>query len=119
MTKYDPVEKYCSQIQILLEGGSKITEPRAGITSDMKGRWTIGAFQHDKQGEKETPSLKEMIWDNMAGTMQMVQFYNKASEDQISELNKLLDLGKLKDALVLMQKVLGVKFKGDLATDDT
>lgn len=115
----DPIEHYCSKINILLEGGSKITEPHAGITSDMKGRWTIGAFQHDKHGEKETPSLKEMIWDNMAGTMEMVQFYNKASDDQIAELDNLLNLGKLKDALNLMQKVLGAKFKGDLATDQS
>lgn len=111
--KNDPIDHYCSKINLIVEGGSKITEPHAGITSDMKGRWTIG------YGKEGTPSLKEMIWDNMAGTMQMVDFYNKAEPDQIEQLDGFLEKGNLKSALELMQKVLGVKFKGDLATDNS
>lgn len=43
----------------LREGGSKIKEPRAGITNDMSGRWTIKAFDTSRHGKKETPKMKE------------------------------------------------------------
>ena len=39
------------------EGGAKITEPNAGITSDQKGnRWSIDAYPEDK---KVTPPMRE------------------------------------------------------------
>lgn len=59
MKPVDPIQHYCSEILELQEGGSKISDYKAGLTSDMKGRWTIGAFQHSKANKKETPSLKE------------------------------------------------------------
>lgn len=43
----------------IAEGGSTIKEPRAGITSDMSGRWTINAFDTDTHNKKETPGMKE------------------------------------------------------------
>lgn len=55
----DHIDHFCSAIQLLNEGGSKITEPNAGITSDMTGRWTIGAFDTSKKNKKETPAMKE------------------------------------------------------------
>jgi hypothetical protein len=60
MVNYDPIDHYCFLIQEAInEGGSKIKEPHAGITSDMSGRWTIKAFDTDKHNKKETPEMKE------------------------------------------------------------
>lgn len=60
MVNYDPIDHYCALIQNAInEGGSKITEPHAGITSDMSGRWTIKAFDTSKHGKKETPEIEE------------------------------------------------------------
>jgi hypothetical protein len=45
----------------LKEGGAKMKpgEEHAGLTTDMKGRWTIGAFDTKKANKNETPVLKE------------------------------------------------------------
>jgi hypothetical protein len=60
MVNYDPIDYYCFLIQESInEGGSRIKEPRAGITTDMSGRWTIKAFDTDKKNKKETPSIEE------------------------------------------------------------
>lgn len=44
-----------------MEGGAKLTTPRGheGLTTDMKGRWTIGAFDTKHANKKETPAMKE------------------------------------------------------------
>ncbi len=55
----DPTDHYCREIVELHEGGSTIDDPVAGLTSDMKGRWTIGAFNHEDSNTKETPKLVE------------------------------------------------------------
>ena len=65
----DPIQHYCSQILELHEGGSKISDYRAGLTTDMKGRWTIGAFDTTKSNKKETPKMKEeRVKKNFEGT---------------------------------------------------
>lgn len=55
----DPLDHYCSEIVELHEGGSTIDDPIAGLTSDMKGRWTIGTFDTKKLNNKETPAINE------------------------------------------------------------
>ena len=60
MVNSDPVNHYCSLIdKSINEGGSKITDMRAGITSDMSGRWTISSFDTKHKNKKETPPIKE------------------------------------------------------------
>lgn len=61
MKSVDPINYYCSAIEKLIEGGAKLTTPRGheGLTTDMKGRWTIGAFDTKKSNKKETPEIKE------------------------------------------------------------
>lgn len=116
MNKIDPVEHYCSEIQMLLEGGSKITEPRAGITSDMKGRWTIGSFQHDKAGQKETPKLKELVYPNNLGAIEIGNLYKKAPQNVINQFEKYAfsdDPKDQKTAWGILQDFLGIKLQGD------
>lgn len=62
MVNFDPIDHYCSFIQQLAEGGAKLTTSRGheGLTTDMKGRWTIGAFDTSKKNKKETPPMKEV-----------------------------------------------------------
>jgi hypothetical protein len=62
MNKFDAIDHYCSAIdKTIKEGGAKLTTPRGheGLTTDMKGRWTIGAFDTSKKNKKETPAMKE------------------------------------------------------------
>lgn len=62
MNKFDAIDYFCSAIdKVIKEGGAKLTTPRGheGLTTDMKGRWTIGAFDTSKKNKKETPSMKE------------------------------------------------------------
>jgi hypothetical protein len=116
MSKTDPVEHYCSEIQMLLEGGSRITEPRAGITSDMKGRWTIGSFTHNEMGKKETPQLKELVYDNNLGAMEVGKLYRIAPQDVIDKFEKYAFSDNPKDqktAWQILQDFLGIKLQGD------
>lgn len=61
MVNLDPIDHYCSSIQKVMEGGAKLTTPRGheGLTTDMKGRWTIGAFDTKHKNKKETPPIQE------------------------------------------------------------
>ena len=62
MVNPDPVDHYCSLVlETINEGGSKISNYVAGLTSDMgKGkRWTINAFDTSKANKDETPKMKE------------------------------------------------------------
>ena len=115
MKNWDPVNHYCSAIQLLFEGGSEIVGPHShGITSDMKGRWTIGAFDTDKFGKKETPKLKELIYHNNMGAMEVFKFFEKATDEEKKEFDDLVNSGNQNAALKLIEKVLGIKFQGDL-----
>lgn len=50
-------------IRGIREGGSKLKpgEEHAGLTTDMTGRWTIGAFDTKKANKDETPAIKENL----------------------------------------------------------
>jgi hypothetical protein len=109
----DHIDHFCSAIQLLNEGGSKITEPNAGITSDMTGRWTIGAFDTSKKNKKETPALTELIYDNNAGVMEIGKFFNIATPEQEDKLLSLMNSNKIKEAWNFIEDVLGIKFQGD------
>lgn len=113
MVNYDPIDHYCFLIQEAInEGGSKIKEPHAGITSDMSGRWTIKAFDTDKQNKKETPSLKELIYSNNMGAMEVFKFFEKATDDEKAQLDTYINSGNQVAAWKLIEKVLGIKFQG-------
>jgi hypothetical protein len=115
MVNYDPIDHYCVLIQEAInEGGSKIKEPHAGITSDMSGRWTINAFDTDKHNKKETPKMKEAIYANNAGIMEVFKFFEKATDAEKQQFDDLVSTGNQNAALKLVEKVLGVKFQGDL-----
>ena len=115
MNKFDAIDHYCSAIdKTIKEGGAKLTTPRGheGLTTDMKGRWTIGAFDTSKKNKKETPAMKEAIYDNNAGIMEVFEFFKKASDDEKEAFDTLLNTGREKAAWNLIEKVLGIKFKG-------
>lgn len=121
MKSFDPINHYCSSIQKLLEGGAKLTTPRGheGLTTDMKGRWTIGAFDTKHANKKETPAMKEistlseLIYNNNAGVMEIGKFFNVATQEQEDTLLDLMKNGKTKEAWNFIENVLGIKFQGD------
>jgi hypothetical protein len=107
----------------LREGGSKIKEPNAGITNDMSGRWTIKAFDTSRHGKKETPPMKEVTGPNETATHEIGIFYTKAKDPQIEEYEAhMRNFEKYRDkkfqdlALNVVERFLGIKFKGPLAT---
>lgn len=94
---------------------AKITDYVAGLTSDMEGnRWTIHNFDHRKANKKETPPMKEVVHANNAGIMEIFKFFNIATEEQKKQFDDLVKIGNQNDALKLVEKVLGIKFQGDL-----
>lgn len=115
MKSVDIVNHYCSSIQKVMEGGAKLTTPRGheGLTTDMKGRWTIGAFDTSKKNKKETPALTELIYDNNAGVMEINKFFNVATPEQEDKLLNLMNNNKTKAAWNFIEDVLGIKFQGD------
>jgi hypothetical protein len=121
MKSFDPINHYCSSIQKLLEGGAKLTTPRGheGLTTDMKGRWTIGAFDTKHANKKETPAMKEistlseLIYNNNAGVMEIGKFFNVATQEQEDTLLDLMKNVKTKEAWNFIENVLGIKFQGD------
>lgn len=125
MKSVDTINHYCSSIQRLLEGGAKLTTPRGheGLTTDMKGRWTIGAFDTSKKNKKETPPMKEVSGVNEMGAHEIGKFYMKADDALINKfeeyMNKFYELGDKKFqnlAMNIIEKFLKIKFKGPLAT---
>jgi len=89
-----------------------------GLTTDMKGRWTIGAFDTSKKNKKETPEMKEAVYANNAGIMEVFKFFNVATEEQKKQFDDLVSSGNQNAALKLVEKVLGIKFQGDLALEE-
>ena len=119
MVNYDPIDHYCFLIQEAInEGGSKIKEPNAGITSDMSGRWRIKAFDTSVHGKKETPPMKEVVGINNAAIHEIGLFYQKASDELIRKFENLLNAGDEKGALSVVEKFHNVRFQGDLATGE-
>jgi hypothetical protein len=80
----------------------------------MKGRWTIGAFHHEKANKKETPKMKEAIHSNNAGIMEVFKFFENATDNEKSQFDELVNSGNSNAALQLMEKVLGIRFQGNL-----
>jgi len=105
----------------LNEGGAKLTTPRGheGLTTDMKGRWTIGAFDTKHANKKETPAMKEALYAGNAGIMEMFKFFEVATDDQKKQFDDLVNVGNQSAALKLVEKVLGIKFQGDLTLEKT
>lgn len=178
MVDPDPVNHYCSSIQKIIEGGAKLTTPRGheGLTSDMKGRWTISAFDTKHKNKKETPPIKEStseytplikkdddkkfvsvcawcdadkhlskkfddagwkvshgmckkhfedqvaelteaLYPNNAGVMEVFKFFEKATDEEKKQFDDLVNKGNQNAALRLIEKVLGIKFQGDLTLE--
>lgn len=119
MVTPDPINHYCSSIQKLMEGGARLTTPRGheGLTTDMKGRWTIGAFDTKHKNKKETPEMKEAVYANNAGIMEVFKFFNVATDAQKKQFDDLVNSGNQNAALKLVEKVLGIKFQGDLTLE--
>jgi len=99
-----------------MEGGAKLTTASGheGLTTDMKGRWTIGAFDTSKKNKKETPPMKEAVYSNNAGIMEVFEFFKIATDEQKMQFDNFVNNGNHKLALKLVEKVLGIKFQGDL-----
>jgi hypothetical protein len=119
MKSFDPINHYCSSIQKLMEGGAKLSSRRGhdGLTTDMTGRWTIGAFDHEHANKKETPEMKEAVYSNNAGIMEVFKFFNIATDEQKQQFDDLVGKGNQNAALKLVEKVLGIKFQGDLTLE--
>lgn len=119
MKNPDPLNHYCNLIQESInEGGSKIKDARAGLTSDMAGRWTISSFSPKEKNKKETPQMKEAVYANNAGIMEVFKFMNIATEAQKREFDDLVKAGNQNAALKLVEKVLGITFQGDLTLEN-
>ena len=98
-------------------------DAHAGITTDMKDddRWTIQAFDTKKANKKETPpikesgqvNLKELIFQNNAGVMEVFKFFEAASDDEKNMFDSLVNSGKQQEAWAFLEKVLNVKLQGD------
>ena len=87
----------------------------------MPGRWTISAFDTKHANKKETPpikeseqiGLKELIFQNNAGVMEVFEFFSKASDAEKDRFDALVNSGHEQEAWALIEKVLKVKFQGD------
>lgn len=119
MVNLDPIDHYCSFIQKITEGGAKLTTARGheGLTTDMKGRWTIGAFDTSKKNKKETPPMKEAVYANNAGMMEVFKFFEMATNEQKQQFDHYVNSGNHSAAFKLIEKVLGIKFQGDLTLE--
>ena len=125
MVSIDPIEHYCSSIQNVMEGGATLTGRGkiTGHTSDMVGKWTIGAFNTKHANKKETPPMKEVVGSNEMGAHEIGKFYMKADdslikkfEDYMKQFDELKDK-KFQDlAMNVIERFLKIKFKGPLAT---
>jgi hypothetical protein len=100
-----------------MEGGSTITEPNAGITSDMTGRWRINI-------EKGTPRMKEVVGANEMGAHEIGKFYMKADDSLISKFEDYMKkFEEFKDrkfqdlAMNIVEKFLNIQFQGPLKTN--
>jgi len=102
-----------------MEGGAKLTGRGkvTGQTSDMVGSWTIGAFDTKHSNKKETPPMKEAVYANNAGIMEVFKFFEVATDDQKKQFDDLVNGGNQNAALKLVEKVLGIKFQGDLTLE--
>ena len=99
--------------------GVSSSEYHAGITTDTvpDNRNIIKAFYTKKANKDETPPIKEilmkeLIFQNNAGIMEIFRFFNVATEEQRNEFDRLASSDQQKAAWDLIQRVLGVQFQG-------
>jgi hypothetical protein len=108
---------------ITQDEGSKFINICAWCDSDKKlsGKmeakgWNVSHGMCKKHYEDEMgklpPRIKEAIYDNNAGIMEVFEFFKKASDEDKEKFDTLLNSGQEKAAWNLIEKVLGVKFKG-------
>jgi hypothetical protein len=102
-----------------MEGGSRLipSHEHEGLTNDMVGRWTIRAFNTKVKNKKETPPMKEAVYANNAGIMEVFKFFNVATDAEKKQFDDLVNSGNQNAALKLVEKVLGIKFQGDLTLE--
>ena len=106
---------------LLVEGGSKIIEPNAGITDDMHGkRWTIDAFDNESP-KGATPRIdeikvlqiiQEIAYTRNIGFAEVYKFFQVATPEQKTEFDKLVGEDKIREAWELVQKVTGTQLRG-------
>lgn len=103
----------------MCEGGSSLVNPRAGITSDQKGkRWSIDAYPSSEK--KLTPKLSEATYGRLCempypgnlGMMEIAKFYNTAPDWAHDEVDRFIKLKQYKDAWLLIQVAVGTKLVG-------
>lgn len=105
----------------LVEGGSKIIEPNAGITDDMHGkRWTIDAYDNEstKGATPEIDEIKvldiiqEIAHSRNVGFAEVFEFFRKATDEEKKRFDELTNQNKIREAWELVQQVVGVKLRG-------
>jgi hypothetical protein len=64
-------------------------------------------------GIEESMNLKELIFHNNAGVMEVFRFFEEATNEQKTEFDSLINAGNQQAAWSLIEKVLSVKFQGD------
>ena len=58
-------------------------------------------------------NLKELIFHNNSGAMEVFKFFEEANNEQKTEFDRLINSGQEQSAWALIEKVLSVKFQGD------
>jgi len=75
------------------------------LSSDSLFRMTRSTLQ------KEQVELKELVYKGNIGIMEMFEFFQKATPEQIAEMKKFIAEKKIAEALKLITKVTGAKLK--------
>ena len=70
------------------------------------------------QLQKESVELNELSYSGNIGIMEMVKFYQKASEAEKSQMKKLLESKKSAEALKLLEKVTGTKLQEEVSEEE-
>lgn len=68
---------------------------------------------------KITEILTELVYDGNVGIIELTRFFTIATPAEKQEYKQLMADGKKGDALELMQRVVGVKLKGDEFSNPT
>jgi hypothetical protein len=77
------------------------------LSSDALFRMTRSTLQ------KEEVEINELVYKGNIGVMEMFQFFQKATPEQIAEMKRLIAEKKNAEALKLLTKVTGVKLRFD------
>lgn len=109
----DQTDHFCKAIAVTLSqplNEGKIEKSiRQGITPAMGNRrWSVPYSNIPDEG-----ALKELAYEKNMGAMEVAKFYNLATPEQMSLLDKLMNKSDDRDAWLLIQAVTGVKLQGD------